>query len=254
MTILLFKEVHKHFGKGFSLYIENTTIEEGEILALLGPNGAGKTTTLKLAVNLLKPDKGKIVFMDKDLDKNFDEVKEYIGYVPDAVTLYDFLKVEEFISFLIESYNINKTEAVKRINYLNSKLFIKDFENYIIKDISLGMKQRLGIFSALLKNPKILVVDEPLVGLDPFFTSKVKELFREYVNNQKGAILMSTHLLNVAEELSTRICMISNGRILYTGTISELKEKYKTDTTLETLFLQILHYNNSPDSSSRSSP
>lgn len=244
MAVLVFKEVYKSLGKNFSLFIEDTKIEEGEILVLVGPNGAGKTTTLKLAVNLLKPDKGEIVFMDKNLNEKFEEVKEYIGYVPDSVMLYDFLRVDEFISFLIESYGMDKVLASERIDYLNSKLFINDFHNYLIKDISLGMKQRLGIFSAMLKKPKLLVVDEPLVGLDPFFTSKVKELFKEYVTSEKGAILMSTHLLNVAEELSSRICMISNGRIFYSGTISELKEKYKKDATLEMLFLTLLSTNN----------
>lgn len=241
MAVLLFNQVQKRLGKDFTLNIENIEMGEGEILVLLGPNGAGKTTTLKLAVNLLKPDKGEITFLDKNLNDKFDEVKEFIGYVPDTVTLYDFLKVEEFIHFLMESYRIDKMSISDRMNYLNSKLFIDDFKNSLIKDISLGMKQRLGIFSAMLKKPKIMVVDEPLVGLDPFFTSKVKELFREYINSKEGSILMSTHLLNLVEELSTRICMISDGRIFYTGTINELKEKYSTNTSLETLFLKILH-------------
>ncbi len=244
MAILSFNNVHKRLGKNFTLNIENMEMKEGEILVLLGPNGAGKTTTLKLTVNLLKPDRGEITFMNKNLNSKFDEVKEFIGYVPDTVTLYDFLKVEEFISFLIESYRIDKKSAFERISYLNGKLFIEDFKNSLIKDISLGMKQRLGIFTAMLKDPKILVVDEPLVGLDPFFTSKVKELFKEYINNNKGSMLMSTHLLNVAEELSTRICVILEGRIFYTGTINELKEKYNSNTPLETLFLKILHSGN----------
>ncbi len=240
MVILAFNRVKKQIGRNFTLEIEKMEVLEGETLVLLGPNGAGKTTTLKLATNLLKPDTGEITFLNKNLNKEFEKIKEYIGYVPDEVTLYDFLKVEEFINFLLESNRLEPDFIKERIDYLNSKLFILDYRNYLIKDLSLGTKQRIGIFTAMLKKPKILVVDEPLVGLDPYFTSKVKELFVEYTTKDKGCILMSTHLLNVAEELSTKICMILNGKIYYSGTIQDLKMKYNTNISLEALFLKIV--------------
>ncbi len=240
MPLLTFKQVKKHIGRNFTLSIENFEILEGETMVLLGPNGAGKTTTLKLATNLLKPDSGAVIFLDKNLHKDFEKVKEYIGYVPDEVTLYDFLKVEEFVNFLIESNHLDSRVTQEWINHLNTKLFIFDYKNYLIKDLSLGTKQRIGIFTAMLKRPKILIVDEPLVGLDPFFTSKVKELFKEYTSIDKGSILMSTHLLTVAEELSTKICMILDGKIYYSGTIQDLKSKYNTNISLEALFLKIL--------------
>ncbi|MFN7182268.1 MAG: ATP-binding cassette domain-containing protein, partial [Planctomycetota bacterium] len=186
---------------------------------------------------------GEIIFLDKNLQNNFEEIKEHIGYVPDEVTLYDFLKVEEFINFIIESNLLNSQLLQERINYLDKKLCIFEYKNHLIKDLSLGTKQRIGIFAALLKKPKMLVVDEPLVGLDPFFINNVKELFREYTNMERGSILMSTHLLNIAEELSTKICIILGGKIYYTGTIEDLKNKYDTNTSLETLFLKILELN-----------
>jgi ABC-type multidrug transport system ATPase subunit len=223
----------KHFGQVKAIDDISFNVREGEIFGLLGPNGAGKTTTIKLLVNLLKPTKGYIKILNQDVGQNFHKIAPYIGYIPDEPVFYDKLTAREFLNFLADLYNVDN----KRCEYLLELFELKDYKDYLIEEYSFGMKRRLAIISSILHSPKVLIIDEPIAGLDV----PAVELLKDIIKNMKhkATILLSTHILHFAESLCDRAGILYKGKLLELAKVDEIKEKFNT-SSLEEAFLEII--------------
>jgi len=229
----------KRFGENIAVDNLNLEINAGELFGFLGPNGAGKTTTIKMMTGILKPASGKVEIAGLDIQKQPEKAKKMIGYVPDNPFLYGRLTGREYLEFIGGLYQLDK----RKIRLRSSELFeIFDMNGWIDKkceEYSHGMCQKLVFSAAFLHNPEALIIDEPMVGLDPQSSRLVKDMLKQYA--LKGAmVFISTHVLSVAEELCDRIGIINKGKLIGLGTISQLKAKEaKDDVNLETLFLDL---------------
>jgi ABC-2 type transport system ATP-binding protein len=214
-------------------------IKPGVIFGFLGPNGAGKTTTIKLMAGVLKPTEGRIIINGMDISEQPAEVKRCTGFVPDRPFLYEKLTASEFLYFIAGLYGVDhRTSLEDRIVRLLDLFDLLHWKDELIESYSHGMKQRLVMCSALLHEPKVLIVDEPIVGLDPRGARLVKDIFREQA---KGGttIFMSTHSLEVAQEVCEEIAIIQAGKIIATGSGEELRKIANVDGNLETVFLKL---------------
>lgn len=217
-------------------------IDDGQIFGFIGPNGAGKTTTIKLITGIIPKDDGTIVIDGIDIDQNPIEAKKQFGYVPDSPDLFLKLSGIEFLNFIGDIYNISKEERESKIKDLADKFDIFNSLNEKIQNYSHGMRQKLLIIGALMHSPKNLILDEPLTGLDPKSTHMLKEILKEHTKNG-NLVFFSTHILDVAEKLCDRIAIINKGKILFVGTLEEMREKFKENSSLEDLFLEITEAN-----------
>jgi ABC-2 type transport system ATP-binding protein len=214
-------------------------IPAGEIFGFLGPNGAGKTTTIKMMAGILEPTAGRIVIDGKDLSKDPVGAKRVTGFIPDRAFLYEKLTGIECLHFVAALYEMDEKRAEARIKELMALFEMEAWAGDLIESYSHGMKQRIVMSSALLHEPKVIVVDEPMVGLDPKAARLVKTIFRSLAD-QGVAIFMSTHALEVAEEMCDRIAIIHQGRLIVEGTASELREKAGVEGhNLEAVFLKL---------------
>ena len=215
-------------------------VSEGEVYGFLGPNGAGKTTTLQMLAGMLKPTEGTIFIGGFDLAKEPLEAKQITSMIPDRPYLYEKLTATEFLRFVGGLYKLEKHVCAQRAGELLELFELSKWAGSLIESFSHGMKQRLVFSAALLTNPRLLVVDEPMVGLDPKGARLVKELFRTRCRDDNTTVLLSTHTMDVAEELCDRISVIHHGRIISTGTLQELRTEAGTDDqTLEAVFLKL---------------
>jgi ABC-2 type transport system ATP-binding protein len=215
------------------------TVNKGELFGFLGPNGAGKTTTIKMIVGLYSPSSGSIDINGINSVKDHLSVKQIMGYVPDQPFLYDRLTGLEFLLFSAGLYNIDRKTANNKIEYLFDLLKIGDWINKRTEEFSQGMRQRITIASALLHDPKIIVIDEPMVGLDPQSAHIIKAVFKQKCS-EGTTIFMSTHSLNVVEEICTRVGIINLGRIIFDDNIEKLEElKKHHDQNIEELFIEL---------------
>lgn len=229
----------KKFGTFTAVNDVNLSIKAGDFFGFLGQNGAGKTTTIKMIAGLYTPTSGKILINNIDIYKNPIEAKSLIGYIPDQPFLYEKLTGREFLYFSGGLYSIDKKKLTDKIEETIDMLQIGEWVDKRTEDYSQGMKQRIIIASSLLHNPKLLVVDEPMIGLDPQSAVVVKNVLKNLANNG-AAVFMSTHSLNVAEEVCTRIGIIKDGRMIY----EDKKEVVETirgsdHNNLESLFLHL---------------
>jgi ABC-2 type transport system ATP-binding protein len=230
----------KQFGSFTAVRNLNLSISAGEFFGFLGPNGAGKTTTIKLITGLLAPTAGQIVIDGFDIQKNPIEAKSMIGYIPDQPYLYDRLTGREFLFFSGGLYSMKGKALRERIDEVIALLQIGSWVDRRTEEYSQGMKQRITIASALLHQPKFLLVDEPMVGLDPQSAKIVKDLFVELTKNGT-AIVMSTHSLHIAEEICGRIGVIKDGEIIFDNDLQSLKEfREKEFVNLESFFLELV--------------
>ena len=214
------------------------TLSTGEIFGFLGPNGAGKTTTIKMITGLLKPDAGTIDICGRSLSADPIWCKKQTGYIPDRPFLYEKLTGFEYLQFVAGLYGI-KEKKFLRADSLLSLFDLQEWRNHLIESYSHGMRQKLVITSVFMLQPQIIVVDEPMVGLDPKSARTVKELFREYAR-EGGTVFLSTHSLEVAEELCDRISIILRGSLRTTGTMDELRNEARAESSgLEEIFLQL---------------
>lgn len=204
----------------------------------MGPNGAGKTTTIKMIVGLLKPDGGKISIDGVDVWDSPLEAKSKISYVPDNPEIYDKLKGIEYLNFIADMYEIPKEERIKDIEYYTKLFNIEHALGDIIGSYSHGMKQKIVLTSALITNPDLFILDEPMVGLDPKSAFNLKEIMRKMCNDGK-TVFFSTHVLEVAEKICDRIAIINKGKIITVGTMEELREHAKEKESLENIFLEL---------------
>lgn len=236
MNSIIVKNLNKKFGNFDVLKNLNLEIRHGEMFAFLGPNGAGKTTTVKLLCGVLKPTSGEISICGINIVKNPIEAKKQIGVVPDHPFVYPKLTGEEFLHLVGNLYGVDGGERSKKIRNLVEMFEMNDYASHLIETYSLGMKQKTVIASMLIHEPKVVILDEPLVGLDPKSARLVKDAFIELCN-RGTTIFMCTHILEVAEKIADRIGIIDKGELIAIGTRDELRLKVKTGESLEEIYL-----------------
>jgi ABC-2 type transport system ATP-binding protein len=233
------EHVSRAFGSKLAVDGLNLTVPGGELFAFLGPNGAGKTTTIKMLVGLLRPNAGSVRICGLDRTKAPRETSRLMGYVPDEPYLYEKLTGREFLQFVAEMYGLDREQAAGRIARETERFELAEFLDELAESYSHGMKQRVVFAAALVHDPRVLVVDEPMVGLDPRSARLTKDLLRASAN-AGATVFMSTHTLDVVEELADRIGIINHGRLCFLGTVEELRRQLQLhDRSLEALFLQI---------------
>ncbi|MCX8118221.1 MAG: ABC transporter ATP-binding protein [Desulfobacterota bacterium] len=237
MGAIELRNLTKTFGNRIAVNRINLTVKEGEIFGFIGPNGAGKTTTLKMISGILSPTEGTVMIDGIDMAKEPEKAKQRLGYIPDRPFLYEKLTGMEFLRFTADLYGLEEDRFWERAEIWLDIFSLTDWRHELIESYSHGMKQRLVFAAALLREPKVLIIDEPMVGLDPAGMRLIKRLFVDLV--EKGTTLfLSTHLLSVAEELCHRIGVIHRGNLISTGTIGELKASAQIEEgDLEKVFL-----------------
>jgi len=231
-------DLRKRFGSKTAVDGLTLEIAPGEFFAFLGPNGAGKTTTIKMMVGLLRPDGGAVRLDGHDVQTDPVAAKANVSYIPDQPYLYDKLSGREFLDFVGRMYGLADGERKARMRELADRLALHDFLDELSERYSHGMKQRVVIAAALIHTPRVLVVDEPMVGLDPKTARVVKDLLHALSRNGT-AVFMSTHTLSVAEELADRIGIIDRGRLVTVGSIDQLRAKMGGPRGLEDMFLEL---------------
>ncbi len=235
--MIQFDKVTRNYGPKVAVSELNLEIPRGELFAFLGPNGAGKTTTIKMIVGLLRPSSGTIRLCGHDVREDNNAANLLLGYVPDVPYLYDKLSGREFLQFIAEMYGLSPRETSGKISQQIEAFQLHEFVNDLTESYSHGMKQRLAFAAAMLHDPKVLVIDEPMVGLDPHSVRLVKDLLRAKAAAGQ-TIFMSTHLLSIAEEIADRVGIVNQGKLRFLGTIDELRQRVATtDTSLESLYL-----------------
>ncbi len=239
MSAIACRDLEKRFGgfrvlKGISL-----DVERGELFGFLGPNGAGKTTTIRILTGLLLPTAGTVEVAGWDVVRDPYEVKRRIGYVPDRAFLYDKLTGGELLEFVGHLHRM-RPEAVRReAEPLLERFGLAGWSNELVEAYSHGMRQKLALVAALLHRPDVVVIDEPMVGLDPRSARVVKELLRELAARGQ-TVFLSTHSLEVAEELCTRVAILQEGRVVARGTLDELRRQARQEAgSLESIFLRL---------------
>ena len=230
----------KSYNKGAVKAVDNVNFEvkPGEIFGFLGPNGAGKTTTIKMIVGLLKPDDGKILVDGIDVQEESLKAKSIISYVPDNPEIYTKLDGIEYLNFIGDVFEVPANVREERIKHYSKMFNINDALNDIVESYSHGMRQKLVLTAALLSDPRLFILDEPMVGLDPKSSFNLKEVMRQMCN-QGSSVFFSTHVMEVAETLCDRIAIINKGKIIALGTMEELRSNAKESGTLEKIFLEL---------------
>ncbi|MBP7341777.1 MAG: ABC transporter ATP-binding protein [Deltaproteobacteria bacterium] len=233
-------EVTKDYKTTLAVNRLNLRIPAGEIYGFIGPNGAGKTTTIRMMGGIIEPTSGHIAIGGIDLRKDPVAAKKMIGFVPDRPFLYEKLTGLEFLKFVADLYAVAPRILMRRAEELLRQFTLWDWANEIIESYSHGMKQRLIIAAALLHDPKVMIIDEPMVGLDPEGVRMVRDILRGLAANNV-TVFVSTHTLSLAEDLCDRIGVISKGALLAEGTVAELNRAAKTgDAGLEEVFLTLV--------------
>ncbi|MFH1068906.1 MAG: ABC transporter ATP-binding protein [Candidatus Glassbacteria bacterium] len=216
-------------------------VEAGELFGFLGPNGAGKTTTIKMITGLLQPTAGRIRVAGHYLDEEPEPAKQQIGFIPDRPFLYGKLTAREFLRFMGGLWNLDEDEIARKAARLFALFELNGWEDELIESFSHGMRQKLILAGALIHDPAVIVVDEPMVGLDPKSIRLVKNIFRELASRGR-TVFMSTHDLAIAEETCSRVAIIQEGRIIATGSIDQLLEQNRQQGGhLEEIFLRLTH-------------
>lgn len=225
-------------GTEFAVEALNLKIMDGEIFGFLGPNGAGKTTTLKMLTGISKPDKGKIIIKGINLKTHPIEAKKHFGYVSDNHDFFLRVKGIEYLNFMADIYEVSSSARKKIIHELSLRFEIHNHLHQQIKSYSHGMKQKISIIGAMIHSPKLLILDEPMTGLDPKSTHELKKIMREYANDGRS-VFFSTHVLEVAENICDKVAILNKGRMLFTGTVDEMKLRFNVNESLEQMFLEI---------------
>ena len=232
--MLRIEHLTKKYGEKKAVDDLSLHIEKGEIYGFIGHNGAGKTTTIKSVVGILDFDEGEIFIDGKSVKKDSLECKRVIAYIPDNPDLYEFMTGLQYLNFISDIFGVEEKDRKERIEKYSTAFEIKEDLASPISSYSHGMKQKLAIISALVHDPKLIIMDEPFVGLDPIASHLLKDIMREKCN-EGGAIFFSTHVLEVAEKLCDKIAIIKGGKLIKSGTMEEVKG----DSSLESVFLEL---------------
>jgi len=238
--VIELNQVSKSYNKGKVKAVDdlNLVVNPGEIFGFLGPNGAGKTTTIKMIVGLLKPDAGTIAVNGLDTQRDSLKCKAITTYVPDFPAVYERLTGLEYLNFIGDVYGVPKKERLERMEKWLEVLELTQAVTNPIQSYSHGMKQKIVLTAALLPAPEVMVLDEPLVGLDPRASHHLKEMMREHCDQGK-TLFFSTHIMEVAEKLCDRIGIINKGKLIACGSMEELKKIDQTEQSLEGIFLEL---------------
>ena len=253
--MIAFENVTRTFGDRVAVDGLTLTVPAGELFAMRGPIGAGKTTSIKMLVGLLRPTSGSVRIDGCDVTRDSREAAHAIGYVPDEPFLYDKLSGREFLEFVAEMRGLDRRARAARIEREVAAFGLAGFLDDLTETYSHGMKQRLVFASALLHDPRVLVIDAPMVGLDPRSVRLVKDML--CARARAGtAVFMSTHILSMAEEIGDRLCIVDRGRVNFLGTLSVLQEELASpETALEPLFLKLTaNGDDGPAAASAASP
>lgn len=228
------KNVTKKYGNKVAIDDVSFKVNDGDIFAFIGHNGAGKTTLIKSIVGIHDFDEGDIIINGKSIKKDPIACKKIMAYVPDNPETYEHMKAIDYINFICDMYEVDDKTRTKNINKYAKLLDMEDKLNDTIDSYSHGMKQKIVLISALAHDPKILIMDEPFVGLDPKAVFDIKEIINEMVKEDK-IVFYSTHILDVAEKLCSRVAIIKNGKLVKSGSMKEIKG----DKSLEKVFLEL---------------
>ncbi|MFV0254917.1 MAG: ABC transporter ATP-binding protein [Erysipelotrichaceae bacterium] len=231
--------ITKVFNGSFKAVDElSVEFSDGEIIGLIGPNGAGKSTTMKMITGIINPTEGNININGFDITKQPIEAKKQFSFVSDSPDAFLRLKGIEYLNFIANIYQVDKQIRNEKINKLSKDFAMDEVLNDQIKSYSHGMRQKIMIIGALLHEPNVWILDEPLTGLDPQSAFLLKEKMREHAA-LGNTIIFSTHVLEVAEKLCSKVCIINKGKQMFFGTLDELKSKYADNLTLEELFFKV---------------
>jgi ABC-2 type transport system ATP-binding protein len=237
--VIQIDRVTKLYGTREAVRELSLHVRPGEIYALLGPNGAGKTTTIKMVAGLLAPTRGSVTVCGHPLSTEGTQARKLLGYIPDEPYLYERLSGREFLQFIGRVYGVDGRADSPEIGRLVDLFGMNGYVDELIESYSHGMRQRVALAATLLHKPRAMVVDEPLVGLDPQSMRLVREIFLEEARGG-AAILLSTHLLSIAEAIATRIGILDRGRLVAEGTLEELKAQRADSRGLEDIFFGVL--------------
>lgn len=236
--MIKFKNVTKVYNRTIKA-VNNVSFEVrgGEIVGFTGPNGSGKTTTIKMLTGILPPDKGEIKINGFDIKKNMIQAKSSIGYIADSPDMFLRLKGIEFLNFIADVYKVSNDDRKKRVNELAERFELTDALSSPMMSYSHGMRQKLMVIAALVHNPPVWILDEPMTGLDPKSSYELKEMMREHAKKGND-VFFSTHVLEVAEKLCDKVIIIKKGNLLYDGTLENLESQH-LNQTLENIFLEM---------------
>jgi ABC-2 type transport system ATP-binding protein len=233
-----FLELSKSYGSFRALAPLNLTVPRGEMFGFLGPNGAGKTTTIRLMMGILVPSGGSIRIAGLDCHLESAEVKRHVGYLPDSPIFYDYLRGREILQFVGEMHGLSRAESSVRADRLLTDLGLEPVTEEFAVNYSMGMKKKLGLACALIHEPPVLILDEPTNGLDPRASRDVQQRLRRSAD-EGTTIFLSTHILEMAERLCSRIGIVHHGELVATGSPQELKQNVTAGGTLEEVFLAV---------------
>jgi ABC-2 type transport system ATP-binding protein len=233
-------EVSKSYNQGAVKAVDGVTltVRNGEIFGFLGPNGAGKTTLIKMITGILNADEGTIMINGKDIRKDPIEAKMQFGFVPDDPNIFARLTGLEYLNFMADMYMVPAETRLDLLQTLLKRFEMAAAAGDLIQSYSHGMKQKIVVIGALLHNPPVWILDEPMTGLDPRSSFDLKEMMREHADAGK-TVFFSTHVLDVAEKICDRLAIINKGRVIFCGSMQEIHEHLRENQSLENLFLEL---------------